>query len=1290
MQAASTVKGLDIVGFDGAGIRITASGGGSHIQGNDIGIESDGTTVLGNSGGGIVADNSANNIIGGTTAADRNLITGNGSIFGATSTINLSASPLQVIAHSHYDITSQKNVNDLIVLDQSGTISFLKDNGDGTHAAPTTVATIPGAVAIAYTDSLTSFNSVTGGQGLVVADATAGDVKFLRNTGIGTFDGPQSLFSVSNPTDLAVQPVYSNTGTGTLIAVSTSDGNVETFTVRTNGTTAQQTLAAGTNPSSVAIATLGYDANYNNIDGIIATNEGSNDVTVFLQNPDGSFAAGTNFAVGTAPVDVAVEDVTKDNKPDLIVANSGSNNISILIAGSSVGSFLAARNFAVGASPSAVTTGDFDNDFQPDIAVANQGDNTVSVILRKPSGQLRTPVSVPVGSGPVDLISGSFSVLASDQGNYYGSELLVANGAGNSLSSLLLSNKPSDGVLITGAGATGNKVLGNNIGTTADGTAAPGNFGSGVRIDGASNNSIGGGILGGAGDNLISGNNRYGVSIEGDGATGNVVTGNRIGTNADGTSASPSLGVTLGNYLAGVHILRGGSNRISGNLISGNLKDGILIEGLLEYAGTTSTFHDAPNNVVTSNLVGTNLAGTASVPNAHWGINIQNANGTTVGGTTADARNVVSGNADHGIDLEGGTLYDFNTSTSTPVGGANSLIQGNYVGLTQDGQTGLGNGGEGIYLVDAPNNRILDNRIADNGDDGIALRTSNGVVIRGNRIGTNAAGTSAIGNGTDDTKLSAGIFVADSANVTVGGTSPGQGNLISGNIGRGLLISRPKTQNTQVLGNLIGTDVSGNNPLPNTLAGITIHNSASNNLIGGTTSGAGNVIAYNGGPGIEIVQGDMPDQYPDLPTDNALYQNLIYANGGAAITAPDSVGTNAPTMTKAEVLSGQTRLAASVIGAAGTTVRVEFYTQPATGTPTYLGASTVTLDSAGKGTATLVLDSALPVGTRVEATATATNPAANTSPFSDTLAVTQGTQPPIETTGADLKLQIVNHGPSTVQVSQQIVYTFVITNDGDADATGVILSVPLPDNVRVIDSGASQGSVSTSAVQTLARTFRAALGTIAPGGHAVVNLALVVTAAGPVSITGTVGQDGTEATPANNTATQTLTVLPASAPTITNLVRNGYHNQPAEFIVTFSGPLSPTSAQDLSNYTLIATGRGGQLGSAYDRVIPLQSAAYSPSSNAVILSAGRPLALRQYYGLMVRGNDNGLLSLSGTPIDGNADGQPGGDYFRRFGPEILILPHGRYHQTSRHVVPQGPARHWRMVHAQRLARASHA
>ena len=63
-----------------------------------------------------------------------------------------------------------------------------------------------------------------------------------------------------------------------------------------------------------------------------------------------SFAAATNFAVGSGPLSVAIGDFNGDGKRDLAVANSNSNNVSILL-GSGTGSFSAATNFAVGSLP---------------------------------------------------------------------------------------------------------------------------------------------------------------------------------------------------------------------------------------------------------------------------------------------------------------------------------------------------------------------------------------------------------------------------------------------------------------------------------------------------------------------------------------------------------------------------------------------------------------------------------------------------------------------------------------------------------------------------------------------------------------------------------------------------------------------------------------------------------------------------------------------------------------------------------------------------------------------------
>src|SRR5262249_26063534 len=114
--------------------------------------------------------------------------------------------------------------------------------------------------------------------------------------------------------------------------------------------------------------------------------------------------------------------------------------------------------------------------------------------------------------------------------------------------------------------------------------------------------------------------------------------------------------------------------------------------------------------------------------------------------------------------------------------------------------------------------------------------------VMGNLIGTNASGTSAIGN-------SVGVGFADSSN-SVGGSDPMARNVISGNVLRGVLI---QSQNNQVQGNFIGTDITGTLSLGN---GEGVFVQTSNNVIGGisTTPGQnpGNLIAGNGGRGVSV------------------------------------------------------------------------------------------------------------------------------------------------------------------------------------------------------------------------------------------------------------------------------------------------------------------------------------------------------------------------------------------------------------------------------------------------------
>jgi hypothetical protein len=160
----------------------------------------------------------------------------------------------------------------------------------------------------------------------------------------------------------------------------------------------------------------------------------------------------------------------------------------------------------------------------------------------------------------------------------------------------------------------------------------------------STNTTIRGLVLNDFGEAAIS------VAVQGESA--NVrIQGNFIGTNATGTSnlegarniGNGQNGIFLGVNVSGVMI--GGTNPADRNLISGNGYNGIHIEGVA-LAGPMP-------NVILGNLIGTNKAGNGSIPNGHNGIRIVDAEENTVGGVAAGSRNVISGNTQNGISIEG-------------------------------------------------------------------------------------------------------------------------------------------------------------------------------------------------------------------------------------------------------------------------------------------------------------------------------------------------------------------------------------------------------------------------------------------------------------------------------------------------------------------------------------------------------------------------------------------------------------------------------------------------------------
>ena len=107
----------------------------------------------------------------------------------------------------------------------------------------------------------------------------------------------------------------------------------------------------------------------------MATNLGSNTVSVLLGTGGGSFAAKTDFTTGACPSGLAVGDVNGDRVPDLAIANNCAGSVSLLL-GAGAGNFAPKTDLVTGAGAGSVAIGDVDGDGLVDLLAANYQDNT--------------------------------------------------------------------------------------------------------------------------------------------------------------------------------------------------------------------------------------------------------------------------------------------------------------------------------------------------------------------------------------------------------------------------------------------------------------------------------------------------------------------------------------------------------------------------------------------------------------------------------------------------------------------------------------------------------------------------------------------------------------------------------------------------------------------------------------------------------------------------------------------------------------------------------------------------
>ncbi|RKG89496.1 right-handed parallel beta-helix repeat-containing protein [Corallococcus terminator] len=339
------------------------------------------------------------------------------------------------------------------------------------------------------------------------------------------------------------------------------------------------------------------------------------------------------------------------------------------------------------------------------------------------------------------------------------------------------------------------------------------------------------------------------------------------------SSGNTLQGLTINRFSAGVLLVGSGGNTIQGC-----------------YIGTDATGVLARGNGV--------------------GITVSSSN-NTLGGVTAGARNVISGNTGDGIVVTAGA--------------SGNLILGNFIGTTAAGTTPLGNGDAGIHLIGGPLTVVggavtgAGNVIAGNGSHGVYLENGAGfATLYGNSIGTNPTGTLPLGN------AGSGVFIEDTSDTRVGGVATGQANRIAYNGAPGVVVIGATSLRNTVRGNSsnqnigrgidLGNDGNTANDLfdpdtgPNTLQNKpdinAVLNLVSTTLIQGTMSSTPSstftVDLYRSPSCLPAILGEDDKMYLGTATATTTFLGL----GTYSLTVPFAL----------PVLSGVTAVATDALG----------------------------------------------------------------------------------------------------------------------------------------------------------------------------------------------------------------------------------------------------------------------------------------------------------------------------------------------------------------------------------------
>ncbi|MEO8458513.1 MAG: CSLREA domain-containing protein [Chloroflexota bacterium] len=244
---------------------------------------------------------------------------------------------------------------------------------------------------------------------------------------------------------------------------------------------------------------------------------------------------------------------------------------------------------------------------------------------------------------------------------------------------------------------------------------------------------------------------------------------------------------------------------------------------------------------VVGSYIGTDTAGVAAVPNAGFGVQVYSGTGDVIGGAHSSATCDSDCNVISG-NAKGGVLEDS--------GSQGTMLLGNFIGTNATGTGAVPNAVEGVQIKGASDS------VGGDTSDGTCGHTCNlisGNVANGILIDAGASAPVVRGNfigtnaeGTSSIPNVAGISINDDG-VTIGGPNAGDGNVISGNKTSGIDVNGVVT----VQGNFIGTNAAGMGKVGNGSDGVFVH-AAGNATIGGLNQGTGNLISGNGGSNIYL------------------------------------------------------------------------------------------------------------------------------------------------------------------------------------------------------------------------------------------------------------------------------------------------------------------------------------------------------------------------------------------------------------------------------------------------------